>query len=41
MSVEERCAKIIRLAEKAKQVEDERELRQLMNAIHVLSALFC
>jgi len=37
LTISERCAKIIRLAELAQVTEDEREFRQLMNQIQVLS----
>lgn len=38
MTTEERCAKIIRLAEKAKGETDPRIIKQLMAEIHMLSS---
>jgi hypothetical protein len=38
VTVEERCARIIRLAEKVKKETDECLVRQLMQEIHILSA---
>lgn len=40
MTVEERCAKIIRLAVLAKAATDERILRQYLNQINILSAVY-
>ena len=40
LTIAEKLSKIIRLAERAKAAEDERELRQLMNQINLLSAIY-
>jgi hypothetical protein len=37
MTIAERCAKIIRLAELAQAAEDERGYRQYMEQIHIIS----
>jgi len=39
LTIAERCAKIIRLAELAQAAEDERIYRQYMNQINILSAM--